>query len=111
MDSWPSLGLKKGQPTVEAMWVFSLFRPTKERPLKEARASFGHSRSERWFDQKILAGGMVSTTERREKRKVSIADMWLLEEDARYSTFEPSVVCLLGEWSLLLFLSLKWRGL
>ena len=111
MDSRPSLGLKKGQPAVEAMWAFSLFKPTKERPLKEVRASFGHSRSERWFDEKILAGGMVSTTERGEKRKVSIADMWLLEEDARYSTIEPSVVCFLGGRSLLLFLSLKWRGL
>ena len=39
---------------------------------------------------------MVFAAERGEKGRVSIADMWLLEEDAKYSTFEPSAVCFWG---------------
>ena len=61
------MGLKEGQPTVEASWPFSPIRPTKNRPLKETRASFDRSRSERWFEEELLAGEMVSTTERGEK--------------------------------------------
>ena len=68
MDSRPSLGLKEGQPTAEATWAFSPFRSTKERPLKETRASFSQSRLERWFDEELLAGGMVSSAERSGKK-------------------------------------------
>ena len=68
VDSRPSLGLKEGQPTAEATWAFSPFRSTKERPLKETRASFSQSRLERWFDEELLAGGMVSSAERSGKK-------------------------------------------
>ncbi|RVW81929.1 hypothetical protein CK203_033220 [Vitis vinifera] len=65
-----------------AMAIQALFGSTKERPLKETRASFSQSRLERWFDEELLAGGWF--LQRREAgRRVSIADMWLLEEDAR----------------------------
>ena len=61
------MGLKEGQPTTEASWAFSPVRSTNDRPLKETRASFGRSRSERWFEEELLAGGMVSTMKRGEK--------------------------------------------
>ena len=39
---------------------------------------------------------MVSKAERGEKWRVSLADAWLLEEDAKYSPFEPSAICFWG---------------
>lgn len=61
------MGLKEGQPIVEASWAFSPIKPTNDRPLKETRVSFGLSRSERWFKEELLAGKMVSATKRWEK--------------------------------------------
>ena len=58
------MGLKEGHPTAEASWAFSPVRPTNDRPLKETRASFGRSRLERWFEEELLADGMVFATKR-----------------------------------------------
>ena len=75
----PKTGLKEGQPTAEASWASFPFRPTKDRPLKEAMASFCRSRSKRWFEEELLAGGMSFAAEKREKGRVSLANTWLLE--------------------------------
>ena len=39
---------------------------------------------------------MFVATERSENGRVSFADEWLMEENARYSTLKPSVVCFWG---------------
>ena len=93
----PSLGLGflEGQP-IEALWVCPSYRPTKERHLKEARASFGQSPSMNWFEEQLLFGKMFDATERNENERASFADEWLMEENVRYSTPKPSGVCFLG---------------
>ncbi|RVW39569.1 Citrate synthase, glyoxysomal [Vitis vinifera] len=70
--------------------------PIKDKPLKEARASFYILRSERWFEEELLVSGMDPEAEKGETGRVFLADAWLLEEDAKYSLLEPSSVCIWG---------------
>ena len=110
VDCRPSLGLIEGQ-SKEALWACPSFRATKERRLKETRASFGRSCSEKWLEEELLPSGMFSAAKRSENGRASFADEWLMEENARYSTLEPSAVCFWGDGSLLLLLTLRGRGL
>ena len=92
----PKSGLKEWQPIVGATWASFSFRPTMDEPLKEARASFCQPRLERWFEEELLLGGMGPEVEKGESGRCSLADACLLEEDSRYSLFEPSFVCIWG---------------
>ena len=92
----PKSGLKEGQPIVGALWASFPVRPIKDKPLKEARASFYILRSERWFEEELLVSGMDPEAEKGETGRVFLADAWLLEEDAKYSLLEPSSVCIWG---------------
>ena len=94
-DCRPNLVMREGQ-SFEALWAGTSFRPTKGSILKEARASLGQSRSERWFEEELLPSGMPSAAERSEKQRASLADEWLMEENSRYSNLEPSAMCFWG---------------
>ena len=50
VEGRPNLGFLDGRP-IEALWACPFFRPTKERHLKEARASLGRSHSMNWFEE------------------------------------------------------------
>ena len=95
VEGRPSLGFLESRP-IEALWACPFFRPTKERHLKEARASLGRSYSVNWFEEQLLPGEMFVATERSENGRVSFADEWLMEENVRYSTLKPSAVCFWG---------------
>ena len=43
--------------------------------IKEARAFFCQTRSERWFEEERLAGGMGPEVEKGETRRCSLADV------------------------------------
>ena len=94
-DCRPNLVMREGQ-SFEALWAGTSFRPTKGSILKEARASLGQSRSERWFEEELLPSGMPSAAERCEKQRASLTDEWLMEENSRYSNLEPSAMCFWG---------------